>query len=300
LTTISVIRSVIHVTRRPALGEQAGGGVGRRRDNGEHPTSGADKVLTVPIWLSALLLVVVLPAAAVVIQVVLRRRWPALREGDHNDVAGFIIAVVGVIYAVLLAFVVVVSWENFSGAEAVVGQEASALRNTYRDSTTFPPEVRERIHTDVRDYARTAIDREWPAMTRGEPGVPEVATVLDTFSQDLAALPATTMTQQQYVAVEADRFNDLVTARSQRLDFVDQGVPGVLWAALVVGAVVTIGFAMIFGMSSTLLHSVMVGSLTILIGVLLFVALAIDHPFAGEVSVASTPLERVLHDFEAG
>ena len=250
-----------------------------------------------PIWLIALLLVVVLPATVVGVQVVLRRRWSALREGDHNDVAGFIIAVVGVVYAVLLAFVVVVSWENFSGAEDVVGQEASALRNIYRDSTAFSPEVRERVHADVREYARAVVEREWPAMNRGEPGDPEVAGVLDDFSQTLVALPATTLTQQQYVSVEADRFNDLVTARSKRLDFVDQGVPAVLWAALIVGAAVTIGFAMIFGMSSTLLHTLMTASLTALIGVLMFVAIAIDHPFAGDVSVDPAPLERVLHDF---
>jgi len=53
--------------------------------------------------------------------------------------------------------------------------------------------------------------------------------------------------QQAYLGVEADRFNDLVTARSHRLDFVEQGVPGVLWTALIIGALVTIGFAMIFG-----------------------------------------------------
>ncbi|HEY2192753.1 MAG TPA: DUF4239 domain-containing protein [Actinomycetospora sp.] len=252
-----------------------------------------------PIWLTALLLVLVLPAIAVAVQIALRRRFAALREGDHNDVAGFIIAVVGVIYAVLLAFVVIVSWENFSGAEGVVGQEASALRNIYRDSTVYPPEVRDRIHADVHDYAATAVEREWPAMSRSEEGDPAVGAVLDTFSRDVAALPTATPTQQQYVSVEADRFNDLVTARSQRLDFVGQGVPGVLWTALIVGAVVTIGFAMIFGMSSTLLHTLMIASLTALVGVLLFVSVAIDHPFAGDVAVEPAPLERVLHDFDA-
>jgi hypothetical protein len=60
-----------------------------------------------------------------------------------------------------------------------------------------------------------------------------------------------------------------------------------------------IGFAMIFGMSSTLLHSIMIASLTALIGVLLFVSIAIDHPFAGDIAVAPTPLERVLSDFES-
>ena len=65
-----------------------------------------------PIWLTGLLLIVVLPAVVVAGQAALRRAWPALLEGDHNEVTGFIIAVVGVIYAVLLGFVVIVSWEN--------------------------------------------------------------------------------------------------------------------------------------------------------------------------------------------
>ena len=78
--------------------------------------------------------------------------------------AGFIIAVVGVIYAVLPAFVVIVSWENFSQAESAVGQEASALRSIYRESQAFPPDVRARIRADVLRYASTAIEKEWPAM----------------------------------------------------------------------------------------------------------------------------------------
>jgi hypothetical protein len=242
-------------------------------------------------------LIVVLPALVVVLQIGLRRRWPALREGDHNEVAGFIIAVVGVIYAVLLAFVVIVSWENFSHAEQVVGNEASALRTIYRDSSAFPPQVRDQLHDTVRRYATAVVDTEWPAMARGEPGSPEVAHIFDETSQLLANLPTDTPGQQQYQGVEADRFNDLVAARSERLDFVEQGVPAVLWIALVVGAVVTIGFAMIFGMRSTVLHTLMTASLTALIGVLLFVAVAIDHPFAGDVAVAPTPLERVLSDF---
>jgi ABC-type Co2+ transport system permease subunit len=250
-----------------------------------------------PLWVSAVLLVVLLPAAAVGAQILLRRHWPALREGDHNDVAGFIIAVVGVIYAVLLAFVVIVSWEKFNEADIVVGQEASALRNIYRDSTAFPAEVRDRLHDYVGAYTSAVIHQEWPAMGRGEPGVPAVAHALDEMSRYLAALPATTPAQQEYVGVEADRFNELVSARSHRLDFVDQGVPGVLWTALIIGAVVTIGFAMIFGLRSALLHTLMTASLTALIGVLLFVAVATDYPFVGDVAVHPAPLERVLADF---
>jgi hypothetical protein len=35
----------------------------------------------------------------------------------HNDVAGFIYAVLGVVYAVLLALVVIAVWEEFDAAK---------------------------------------------------------------------------------------------------------------------------------------------------------------------------------------
>src|SRR5690349_23821653 len=143
---------------------------------------------TLPVWLLGLLMIVVLPAVAVVAQIGIQRAWPKLAEGEHNDVAGFIIAVVGVIYAVLLAFVVIITWENFSDAEGIVAQEASALRSIYRESTAFPPEARERLHDDVRRYTEAAVHREWPAMKHGVAGDPAVAQIVDEMSEHLTQL----------------------------------------------------------------------------------------------------------------
>ena len=44
----------------------------------------------------------------------------------NNEIAGFKFATVGVIYAVLLAFSVIVVWEKFSDAENAVAEEAGA------------------------------------------------------------------------------------------------------------------------------------------------------------------------------
>ena len=177
-----------------------------------------------PAWVVGLLLILVLPTVAVVAQLGIRRAWPSLAKGEHNDVAGFIIAVVGVIYAVLLAFVVIVSWEKFVSAEGVVGEEASALRSIYRESTAFPLESREQLHDDVRRYATAVIEQEWPAMADGHSGDPAVARVLDEmYWCTWPSLPATTPTQQEFVGAEVERLHDLVSTRSQRLDFVDQG-----------------------------------------------------------------------------
>ncbi len=210
---------------------------------------------------------------------------------------GFVIAVVGVIYAVLLAFVVIVAWETFDKAEEVVGQEASALRTVYRDSVGLPTDSQAPLQELVRRYAHEVVTDSWPAMEQGQPGDPEAGDLLTDMARVLSSAPITTPAQQEFVGAETERLNQLVSLRSQRLDFVQSGIPGILWIALIVGAIVTVGFALLFGVERAALQMLMVGSLAALVGVLLFVAVGFNYPFSGDVSVQPEPFERVLHDF---
>ncbi len=65
--------------------------------------------------------------AAVIGLTLVQRLVPATIRKEHNDVAGFIYAALGVIYAVLLALVVIAVWEEFGRARVTVESEANAL-----------------------------------------------------------------------------------------------------------------------------------------------------------------------------
>ena len=64
---------------------------------------------------------------------------PEMRR-KHNDIAAATMAIVGVAYAVLLAFIAVAAWQSFSDADKVVDTEASYVGNLYRDTTGLPIE----------------------------------------------------------------------------------------------------------------------------------------------------------------
>jgi hypothetical protein len=55
----------------------------------------------------------------------------------HNDVAGFIYAALGVIYAVLLALVVIAVWEEYEAARVTVEQEANAAADIFWLANSF-------------------------------------------------------------------------------------------------------------------------------------------------------------------
>ena len=87
-----------------------------------------------------------------------------LRE-EHNDVAGFIYAVVGVAYAVLLAFVVIAVWEEHEAAKDAVESEANELAGVYFLADRLPD--RARVQELARSYARVVVEEEWPMMEEG-------------------------------------------------------------------------------------------------------------------------------------
>lgn len=115
----------------------------------------------VPLWLVGLIVMVVAEAYSVGLMLLTRAVYGVSRLAENNEVAGFKFAVVGVFYAVLLAFVVFV-WENYRNTEAAVRNEANALIDLCRVSFGFPVEsgavIRQRL-TSYTDHVRKI---EWP------------------------------------------------------------------------------------------------------------------------------------------
>ena len=72
---------------------------------------------------------------------------PSDRREGHNDVAGFIYAVLGVAYAVLLAFVVIVVWQDYETAQTNVESEAHELAGVYFLASRLPEPDRTRCRT---------------------------------------------------------------------------------------------------------------------------------------------------------
>jgi len=96
-----------------------------------------------------------------------RRCARGMRQ-QHNDVAGFIYAVLGVIYAVLLAYVVIVVWQDFSAADLTTQQEANQVADLYGLADQLPAPYDARVRELARAYARSVIDDEWPLLDRGQ------------------------------------------------------------------------------------------------------------------------------------
>jgi Protein of unknown function (DUF4239) len=107
-----------------------------------------------------------------------------------------------------------------------------------------------------------------------------------------------TEAEQDLFAEGLDQIQRLGDDRRMRLVQVEEGIPGVLWAVLVFGGVVTIGFTYLFGLENTWAHRVMVLSLTAVIALVLFTIGVMEYPFSGGARLEPSGFELILERFE--
>jgi hypothetical protein len=247
---------------------------------------------SLPLW-QLILLVVVIPTAVAMAAQVLIRKWAGVDKlARNNEIAGFKFATVGVIYAVLLAFVVIAVWEKFSDAQNAVTEEAGAIAALHHFTEGKEAET-VAMQAALSKYLTTAIDDEWPAMGR-EGESPATDHALDTLYQAAIALNRSGSMGTASMAEIFRLVDEVTAARRVRLHLATGLVPNVIWIALFMGALLTVGFTLFFGSENPVAQVSMTGVLSVLVTTGLVVILSIDHPFTGPVYIHPDPLASVL------
>ncbi|NHQ60890.1 DUF4239 domain-containing protein [Chlorobium sp. BLA1] len=226
-----------------------------------------------------------------------RRRFGVAELSKHNDVAGFIYSVVGVIYAVLLAFVVIVEWELYRDAESRAHEEVRCMASVFRDVRAFSgrPEAAA-IQEEIIAYSTRVINEEWPMMAEGNSSPEALRSVHRIFDLTLRLRPQNEYESIWYREIVSN-LNDFSDARNQRILAGKEGViPPFMWSVMIIGGIVTIGFSFLFGTSNSMAQSLMVGALACIITLVLLVIVAFDNPYKGIIRVKSEPfIEQLAH-----
>jgi Protein of unknown function (DUF4239) len=237
--------------------------------------------------------------------ILVERLVPATSRQPHNDIAGFIYAALGVIYAVLLALVLIAVWEEYELASETVEREANAAADIFWLADRLPEPRGTHVQELVRSYAEEVVHREWPLMEQGqaplmtqERGTPAGWTLIDDIRQDIQDFEPRTQAEEQLYAEGLDQVDTLSDARRMRLVAAEEGVPGVMWSVLVFGGIAAVGFTYLFGLESTWAHRLMVGTLAAVIGLVLFTVGAMEYPFSGGARIGPGAFELILERFE--
>lgn len=241
-------------------------------------------LLSLPSWLAILLLVGIMVSFSIGGFLIVHRFIPVKIRQIHNDVAGFVFATLGVTYGVLLAFVVIVVWEQFNNAEVNAENEGSTALVLYNDITTYPNQKASNKMKEVfLEYLRQSIRNsgEQPSQDLYENAISDISRLLVLMDD---VVPESRHEQALYAQI-LQNLNELVKYRNLRHQATFSQLPSVIWIGVVVGAIITIGFTFLFGTENVWAHIVMMSMLAGLIAVVIYVVIELDHPMTGNVKV---------------
>jgi hypothetical protein len=233
--------------------------------------------------------------AALVGQVVVRRLVRQELLSAHTTVAGIIYATLAVVYGVILGQVVIAAWGDYTDAENAVDLEVSSLVNLYRLADGWPAADREAVQQAVIAYAQAVLDSEWPAMQRGElpvsaGGYPPMLAIWEAYRE----ITEPSVRASYEFGASIGELTDLESARSLRLVVSERPLPNLLWAALFTGAVITVAFSYLLAVENRLVQGMMLGALSGLIALLLFLVHTLEYPFRGSTGIEPSAFKVML------
>ncbi len=245
-----------------------------------------------PLWQLILAVIVIPTSIAIGIQVLVRRSVGVDQLACNNEVAGFIFAIIGVVYAVLLAFVVIAVWEKFSEGQTSVARESAAAAALFYYSEGAEPEAA-KLHESLIHYLELVIESDWPAMaTNSEDS--ETTAALGALYRAAMALNRTDTRSTADMSEVFTQIDNMTLARRVRLHLSTGLVPEIIWITLFAGAGFTVYFALFFGSPNAIAHFAMTAILSIVLTSGLVVIISLDHPFSGPVHISPEALESVL------
>lgn len=228
----------------------------------------------------------------------MRRLFDHQTRYAHNDLIGFVYNMVGVVYAVMMAFAVFIVWEEFDTTKTSVEQEANALVSMYDMARALPAEASAQFKADIKNYALVVAGDEWEQMAlgRSSDASKDALTLLTRFEREF--FPSTDRDAVLYdKAVE--HIESLNSYRRLRLQASRGQIPQPMWVLLIGGGLFTVGFTALFGAENARLHTILTALLAAALGFTLFIILALDTPYTGSFKITPDPFQNALALFEA-
>jgi len=218
-----------------------------------------------------------------------RRR--GLISDDESESLGGTLEVVGAIYGIVLAFVIVLMWQGLDTARDAVSDEATALAQFSIDVRVLPPADRARIEGRLSNYLHAVVTDDWHHMKEGNESL-RAHRALDDLLTTMEQVVPETDVQKTWYDEAISKVNEAASQRRKRLEAMSNELPAPLRFLLFGGGFITLAFVVIHGARRSPTHTFVVAALSALVAYNLYLVVILDYPFSGSVRVSPAPFRQ--------
>lgn len=218
-----------------------------------------------------------------------RKRVQLTDLTSYHEVAGYLLSVIGTLYAVLLGFIVVDSLSKFDHARVLVEEEANGIANVFFLADNFPDKERHEIHIGCLRYVNAVVEDEWEKMHNGKPSPKAVDELRSLWSVVSKFEPKNQNNQSLWEAMLVG-MQEIASNRRLRIITAAYGLSPIMATVLVIGAVITITFTYFFGLEKFKAQAIMTSLVAITLSLNICIVMLYGYPFRKGLPVQPTAL----------
>lgn len=209
-------------------------------------------------------------------------------------------AVLGTIYAVVVAFSISGVWQNYCASELAVTLEAAALIDLIHTVKATTTEKAEIINGIAINYLKKAVEVEWPLLASGS-DTSMMSSASPTFPLTMHLIREVQTIQPSN---ERDNviFSHALTLLTRWLDakrtrvMISKGnIAQSHWPLLIAGAFILFAFHGLFIFQNPILSIALLIFFSGIIGLAFYLIFTLDCPFAGSPAVDASPFNAALN-----
>ena len=215
--------------------------------------------------------------------VIVRKKFHSPSLTKHHEVAGYMLAIVSTLYAVLLGLIVVSAQTKYDQARLTAETEANCCSDLGNFSRGFPDEARDSIRGPLKAYYETVQAEDWEAVAQGEKeqSIPAYQALWKAIG---AYQPDGNREVSCYQSV-LSTMKSLADARRFRMLARKRFLSPIVWTVLIVGAVMTVFFTYFFWVESTAMQVTLTVFVALFISLNLLLVRLFDNPYRHELLV---------------
>ena len=251
-----------------------------------------------PIWQSGAVILVALVVAALLLQMLVQRLLPATLRQGHTVLGAAIFTVIGTTYAVLLAFMAMTAWEQYSAAQGLARHEADLIGSIHQASYGIPEPAGAAVRADLMPYLAQIIDVEWPAQIAGRT-VPATEPLLVRMNRTVLEIRPIGTGESNVQNFLINALSDAATVRRDRRLATHGTIPDLVWVVLVSGAALMVASSFMLGGPTPAMHMLMTVALVASGVLVLLLIVGLSSPFHGMVTIPPDAYVEVLAEIRA-
>ena len=210
-------------------------------------------------------------------------------KGSH-EVVGYYFSIVATIYAVTLGLVVVDSLKKYDEAAKIMDTEASAVLTVYQLGEQFHQSATgHKIQDLTKKYLDEVLTNDWSYMDQGKLNYNSRGLALGLIDL-IKIIEPTTLNEQILLPQILSSAKTIWDSRRERFVQAVNGINALEWFALLLGAFITLIFTYFFTMENYISHIIMVGLVSLIIFLNLYIVKMFGEPFTGSFLAPKTSL----------